>query len=110
MINYIKERMNMNTNIEYETTKNDILIGLLILFVIYQQKRINDLTNKIKCIDERVSIIEIRTKVIEKKIDYYENKLKGVFKFFKMIATFIENIYLFSIIIIHSILNIFRKR
>jgi len=99
MITYLKERM----NIEYKNTNNDILISLLILFLLYQQKRINDLTNKMKCLEETVSIIE-------NKIDYYKNKLKVVFNFFRMIPTFIENIYLLSIIILHSILTVFQKK
>ena len=68
MNTYIKDKMNMKT--EY-----DMIIVVLIMIIIYQQRQINSLSKRIEKIDERINIIESRTETLERKVNYYEETI-----------------------------------
>ena len=68
MYTYIKDKMNMK--IEY-----DMIIALLIMLIIYQQRQINSLSKQIERIDKKVNIIETKTEMLERKVNYYEETI-----------------------------------
>ena len=68
MYTYIKEKMNMKT--EY-----DMIIAVLIIVAIYQQKQINRLSKRLESIDKKISIIEHKTETLERKMNYYEETI-----------------------------------